>query len=74
MNDGGPAFPSACTNNSEDVRFGMSLRDYFAAKATNEDIDEFRDDFNQITRRKEWSIRARYAFADAMILEREKKK
>ena len=34
INDGGPAFPTVDANRSEDYgTYGMTLRDYFAAKA-----------------------------------------
>lgn len=76
MNDGGfdqtggPAFPSACTNNSEDVRFGMTLRDYFAGQALGaSDQDRFRE----VTSDSDVA-RCCYELADAMIIEREKKK
>lgn len=69
MNDGGPAFPSACTNNSEDVRHGMSLQDYFAGQALGaSDQDRFRGvaSDSDVARRC-------YELPDAMILEREKR-
>ena len=37
LNDGGPAFPSTITDDSLHVA-GMSLRDYFAAKAMQAQI------------------------------------
>lgn len=41
IDDGGPAFPSR-EYESRYFSWGMSLRDYFAAQATEQDIDAFR--------------------------------
>ena len=40
-NDGGPAFPLETTASGVFFESGMSLRDYFAAAATEEDIREY---------------------------------
>jgi hypothetical protein len=75
MNDGGPAFPRGKDTFGE-VNDGMSLRDYFAAKAlqgglaglagvmsdTRINIDDYR---------KGMAVGA-YAIADAMLAERAK--
>ena len=66
--DGGPAFPSIY-GATEPLDEGMSLRDYFAAKAIQgmladpgvRDMDQF----------MEHGPRQAYAVADAMIAERE---
>lgn len=79
INDGGPAFPQNETWNGNTVadehgQGGMTLRDYFAANASEEDIQEFlpatvgvagileRQD--GVKRTRHW---ARYAHADAML-------
>lgn len=35
---GGAAFPVAYNSETQDAKFGMTLRDYFAAKAMNADL------------------------------------
>jgi hypothetical protein len=83
INDGGPAFPQLCTAWNDDAHKyelsmsldGMSLRDYFAAKAmqpltrtvqkngkTGPDAGD--DDFV-------WVARRAYMLADAMLKARE---
>ena len=79
---GGPAFPQ---QDDATGSAGMTLRDYFAAKASEEDIRqhlftgrtvevvvERANGRKEIDRRSEVQTReqARYAFADAMIKER----
>lgn len=62
--DGGPAFP--CEDpTSSDPQEGMSLRDYFAAKAMNGILagDDTMDDASKLAR---WA----YEIADAMIAHR----
>ena len=83
--DGGPAFPQPIHKLNFDTtpddfdetgRGGMTLRDWFAAQATDEDIRQFTEVFKSqqghgtfdLTSRTE----ARYKFADAMLKEREK--
>jgi len=76
---GGPAFPTM-----EDD--GMTLRDYFAAKASDADIEALRErtkrkevQISSMGRReislvvpREWRQIARYMHADAMLAERSK--
>jgi len=63
---GGPAFP---VETSETIFLGMTLRDYFAAKAMQADLEyqglEGREDLTHIAKMA-------YAMADAMIAECEK--
>ncbi len=70
--DGGPAFPNDAVMGKCETADGMTLRDYFAAKASDEDIAEIigqERDFNTpaITR-----AQARFIHADAMLKERAK--
>lgn len=72
INDGGPAFPvifdhSDCTSEQE----GMSLRDYFAAKAMAELIASFAGGDSTYA---EKTAEHCYRFADAMLAERSKRK
>jgi hypothetical protein len=75
VNDGGRAFPFAYeTESTRHISYGMTLRDYFAAHASDADIDKFmpetigdrirmeKEDGQKRTRQ-----RARYLHADAMI-------
>ena len=64
-NDGGPAFP--CTDAKGFVSEGMSLRDYFAGQAM---AGQLADPDGEIDPKliARWS----YAYADAMLAEREK--
>jgi len=79
VNDGGPAFPfgqiSEITGQPINGYFapGMTLRDWFATHATEEDIWAIQNpphpasiDYRQITR-----YEARYLHADAMLRARE---
>ena len=77
INNGGPAFP-----NGDDVTLGryaphpgMSLRDYFAAKAMpglmQRNWSEFKGTDNELI--ATWA-KSSYAIADAMLAEREKQK
>jgi hypothetical protein len=60
MNDS-PAFP---TWNVVDIKKGMTLRDYFASNATDNDIAPYLEDY----RNRMQSIEtARYMFADSMM-------
>lgn len=83
IDDGGPAFPHGPLGDSmhgEDglvwhqypAMAGMTLRDWFAGQATQEDIDEHRiGDFGEpldISREE-----AKYRYADAMIAARKQK-
>ena len=67
-NNGGPAFPT--TPDDEGNGFGgMTLRDYFAAKAMPDLFTKFYDSgFNSEKDFARWA----YELADAMIEEREK--
>lgn len=80
IKDGGPAFPSECDayqigiEEAKRVPFtgthpGMSLRDYFAAKAMQAMVGEYlaKGPLNIAETADE-----AYAFADAMLAEREK--
>ena len=79
-NDGGTAFPvreDYCESQGHYRQYasdGMTLRDYFAAKASDDDIGEimgshfdYDSDVYTITRQQ-----ARYMHADAMLAERAK--
>ena len=65
-NNGGPAFP--CYDDTKGFRpGGMSLRDYFAVHATEEDVlYYYRHDISCKTRQQ-----ARYMHADEMLKARE---
>lgn len=72
INDGGPAFPVSVGMGPLSANFaspGMSLRDWFAGMATDEDVAAFLRVRPDITRRQ-----ARYFHADSMIAERNKTK
>lgn len=74
--DGGPAFPAWELNgagNPEMTCFGMSLRDYFAAKAlqgllANPKLEKVI--LKEGGARSGWIESSAFAFADAMIAER----
>lgn len=58
-----PAFPSAVLfDQGVHETSGMSLRDYFAAKATDLDIQEYLFDENDLSREE-----AKFKYADAML-------
>ena len=69
--DGGPAFPTEqheCQDNTWNQTYeqGMSLRDWFAGHATEDDVQCWMDILYQINKsvtREE----AKYTYADAMI-------
>ena len=73
--NGGPAFPTVYANlEGHYGTTGISMRDYFAAKASDADVGEimgrhfdFDTDKYTITRQQ-----ARYIHADAMLAERAK--
>lgn len=67
MNDGGPAFPIVETENRHSVYPGMSLRDYFAARA----IGGLRGD-HLFHSTPEKLAALCYDIADAMLAERAK--
>jgi len=78
MKDGGPAFPyTNCEDHGINGAYGMSLRDYFAAKAlaTIELRFEIMADDARLPAHMTRSLAyAKYAYeiADAMLKEREK--
>ena len=65
LNDGGPAFPSTITDDSLHVG-GMSLRDYFAAKAMQGLLAAQVHGFNDQPAKGPFASMA-YEMADAMI-------
>lgn len=77
VNHGGPAFPRSAAEHSQGGHYeqdGMTLRDYFAIHATNQDIEGYRDaDLadDGVVEYRRTTAQARYAFADAMIAARE---
>jgi len=70
---GGPAFPQRLDGWNQ-VETGMTLRDYFAAKALAGGLEQgVRDDMDLAWWRDPEDVARRaYAVADAMIAEREK--
>lgn len=83
INDGGPAFPAthiACVNGAvagDAVVGGMTLRDFFAALATSDDIDGFlpatvgeAEAFRKTHGFAPSTQWARYQHADAMLAAR----
>ena len=64
-NDGGPAFPHSRLGSDHD---GMTLRDYFAAKAMQ---GMYAADSSSSVIPLESKVRQAYAAADAMLAERE---
>jgi hypothetical protein len=88
INTGGPAFPLNWEQKGEFWAFGMTLRDYFAAKATEDDLqphiwkgfNETKVKVAQDGRKYEVSLpavftreEAKYRYADAMMEAREPK-
>jgi hypothetical protein len=80
INDGGPAFPRTGADGHTSPQIGMSIRDYFAAAASEEDIQQFMpttqkeatifyEDYGFLPSRQ-W---ARYCHADVMLKAREGK-
>lgn len=83
---GGPAYPSPRWEGWGSPQEGMTLRDYFAAKASEEDLNQHiwkghKEDFVQldgygkktvVQREAMWSREeAKYRYADAMLKARE---
>jgi hypothetical protein len=66
-NDGGPAFPVAADVNPDGRSAGMTLRDYFAAKAMNALVN-WNDSDDAVSQAD--IARAAYAIANAMIAAR----
>ena len=86
-NTGGPAFPTGTGGNTP-YSNGMALRDFFAAKASEEDIKYWMPMGVMVTKVRAVEAgfksiyeepgmysreQARYRFADAMLKEREQK-
>ena len=74
INTGGPAFPNEGFNGWGKPQEGMTLRDYFAAKAMQADMSTYSEDL--IYESPDWFVaRAEkwYAVADAMLKAREGK-
>lgn len=73
QNNGGPAFPSHGSM-GEVVEDGMSLRDYFAAKAMQALIGSKYIGSNYSTQAwiKDFAAASAYGLADAMLTERSK--
>lgn len=83
ITDGGPAFPlNELNQRTGDIcaqHFGLSLRDYFAAKANEEDIRAQGELIRAKLMREQslgilpddWRPTARYMHADAMLAARE---
>ncbi len=78
INTGGPAFPladSCCEygNTNRSDANGMTLRDYMAIHASDEDVNaqisQLRDQFVLLP--DGWRVTARYMHADAMLKARE---
>jgi hypothetical protein len=78
---GGPAFPHTVEYKGADCggvvpHGGMSLRDYFAAKAMPATMAEFDDGWKEHAYQQEtflqWAAERAYAMADAMLKAREK--
>ena len=76
---GGPAFPQMCADALDVgmVHAGMSLRDYFAAKAMQGFIASADYQHPMLGQRngryfEQWIAGAAYDYADAMLAEREK--
>ncbi|HDR9165782.1 TPA: hypothetical protein QDB28_006259 [Burkholderia vietnamiensis] len=63
INDGGPAFPVTFENSTRADGFGMSLRDYFAAKA----MQGMLANTDMTGDRKVDIVREAYGFADEML-------
>lgn len=73
-NDGGPAFPgekSVRFGQASDCNEGMTLRDYFAIRATEQDIENHRaytTSHSGSGKRFTMTVeQAKYAYADAML-------
>lgn len=73
INDGGPAFPTQIENNCNTGGHGMTLRDYFAAKAMQGWLSSYGpDDTHPATAGNDADLVAQrsYAIADAMLAAR----
>jgi hypothetical protein len=68
---GGPAFPIAQDSPKQYIEYGMTLRDYIAIHAREDDIRQYQG-WGAPTSPKYSRVEARYLYADAMIVERSK--
>ena len=66
-NTGGPAFPVTSDNYANPESTGMTLRDYFAAKAMSSIIDQQDVHDGRVYKNVAWIA---YQIADAMLKER----
>lgn len=64
---GGAAFPVAYNSETQDAKFGMTLRDYFAAKAMQGILANPAQLDNVNDKSAEWVSRDAYLVADAML-------
>lgn len=74
LNDGGPAFPVWELNGygqPEMTGFGMTLRDYFAAKAMQADLSNWPIDAGDWLKHRADLVHRYYQMADAMLKARE---
>jgi hypothetical protein len=77
MNTGGPAFPTSADNGHSTNQDGMTLRDYFAAKAMQSILLEYQNVFEDETGGEgdptfpELLAKDAYIMADAMLKVRE---
>jgi len=71
INDGGPAFPVPDTYHANgQVQYGgtgMALRDWFAAHASDDDIERHHRIIMDRTSIRPTTEQCKYAYADAMI-------
>jgi predicted DNA-binding transcriptional regulator AlpA len=72
MNDGGPAHP-VCPAKWDTMYHGISIRDYFAAKAMQGWISTYPDDSDCVNVGTSTVAKFAYQMADAMIAAREAK-
>lgn len=77
-NDGGPAFPvPSCQDANGQICWGqdgMSLRDWFAGQATEQDVQHHGGGWCEAERRTWTSEEAKYRYADAMLAAKEARK
>jgi hypothetical protein len=69
--DGGPAFPRLYPRSDEDGTNGMTLRDYFAAKALSGELSAQGPDFAWMDAKADALAARCYLIADAMLKARE---
>lgn len=73
-NNGGPAFPFFCQGptTAPEIYYGLSMRDYFAAKAMQGMLANPQQDYAPLTTRsQEAVVSGAYEMADAMLKARE---